>query len=69
MTSIPHAVEVCSEHYSFKDRSSCFRCPIQNECQIQVGASQEALDVWREKLEAAATQAAPALRRPSRTTP
>jgi|GEM_PF-5206214 len=56
MTSIPHAVQVCSEHYNLKDRSSCYRCPILKECQVQIGSSQEALDAWRQTLEAKAVQ-------------
>lgn len=54
---IPAAVQVCQAHYQFKDRSSCFRCPIQMECQSSPGHGQEELDAWRAKVEAKAQQA------------
>lgn len=50
------AQSICAQNYSFKDRSSCERCPISRECRSECGAGQQALDAWRARVETLAVQ-------------
>lgn len=48
------AALICKQHYSMKDASSCDRYPLSRECRSGCGAGQEALNNWRQNLEAKA---------------
>lgn len=42
---------ICEQHYDFKSRSSCFRCPLQPACHKAIERlTQESLDEWREQI-------------------
>lgn len=45
------AQAICAEHYNWRSRSSCNKCPLQPECHKPCAQlTQESLDSWRKRV-------------------